>query len=89
MPLLTVTQSGATLPAKNGRKQLTIHNEGPAAVRRGWQPVTFNGTAATDGLLMPAGSTWAAGGHDLDLGGPLHFICAAGQTATLSYEERG
>jgi hypothetical protein len=51
--------------------------------------VTYDGTAATDGLLMPVGSSWAGGGHDVDLGGALHFICAAGETATISYEERG
>jgi hypothetical protein len=89
MPLINVTDEGAQIPAKNGRKQLSIYNEGPDPVRRGWKAVTYDGTAATDGLLMPVGSSWAGGGHDVDLGGALHFICAAGETATISYEERG
>ena len=89
MPFITVTDEGTVLPAQNGRKQLSICNEGPDPVRRGWKPVTYDGTAATDGLLMPVGSTWAGGGSGLDLGGDLYFICSEGETATVSYEERG
>jgi hypothetical protein len=89
MPKLSVTSAGAVVPAKPGRKQLILINEGPSAVRYGWEPIiTANNTAATDGALLVSGASLAFGGRDLDISNALKFITAAGDTATLSYTER-
>lgn len=89
MPLISVTDAGTVLPSKPGRKQLHIHNEGPDPLRYGWEPVvTNNGTAGTDGFLMPVGVPMAMAGRELDIEGALKLITATGETATVSYTER-
>lgn len=89
MPLLAVTDTGAFIPPQFKINQLILVNEGPAAVRFGWEAVvTNNATAATDGALLAVGGTLALGGRDIDLAGKLQFITAAGLTTTISYTKR-
>jgi hypothetical protein len=90
MPIISVTDQGATVPGNVGRKQLHLFNEGPDNVRYGFEDVvTFNGTAATDHCFWPANSPLLLGGPDLDISGQIRVICAAGETATISYTEKG
>lgn len=90
MPLISVTATGTELPASLGRKQILLRNEGPNDLRFGWETsVTNNGTAGTDGVLLKVDDPLTLGGISLDLSGALKLICAAGETATVSYTTRG
>ena len=91
MPLLSVTDAGTEIPGSlTKRSQILLRNEGPDDLRFGWEEtVTNNATAATDGVLLKVDDPISLGGADLDLRGNLKLICAAGETATVSYTTRG
>lgn len=89
MPTIDVDQTGMEIPAKVGRKQLIVRNEGSDSLRYGWEAtVTNDGTAATDGVLLKVDEVVAFAGLDIDPTGTLKLICASGETATVSYTER-
>ena len=86
---IDVTDEQAFIPSMPGRKQLILCNEGPESVRYGWESATTSDDSETDGVLLTAGQTLALGGRELDLAAQLYLICASGETATVSYTERG
>lgn len=89
MPTIAVTATRTSIPAKTGRKQLILRNEGTNNVRIGWESdLTSNGTAATDGLLLKPDDRITLDRKESDISGPLFLVCAATQTATVSYTQK-
>ena len=73
-----------TLLSGDGRFVNRIfRNEGTSSVRLGLVNVTYNGTAATDGLLLASGERL----EDENSQNEWYAICAAATTATVSVLE--
>jgi hypothetical protein len=81
MPFLSVTDAGAAIPSKVGRKQLHFRNEGPDPVRYAFE------SDASEGFLLNINEGLALGGADLGLNSAIHFITDTAETATISYTE--
>lgn len=88
-----IDSTGEYLAVGGGHgNQTRIYNSGPNAVcvlsGTGAQLAIFptdNATANGSGVVIPAGNTEV---FTMQPGGSLHFICLAGQTATV-YASRG
>lgn len=88
---VTVTSTLLTannIPSKIGRKQLMLRNTGENVVYYGWE-ADVSATGGTQGIPLEPDEFIAFGGQDLDLGSELKLICAAGQTTTVNYSQKG
>jgi hypothetical protein len=88
MPTIAVTATRTSIPARVGRKQLRIRNEGTNNARFGWESNITSSGAATDGVLLKPDEREVFESKMIDVSGPLFLICATGQTATVSYTEK-
>lgn len=81
---VAVTSAATLIKASNvNRTVLTVVNEGANPVRIGFDAtVTYNGTAATDGILLQVNQ-----GTEINNTSAVYAICAAALTATLSFSE--
>jgi len=86
--IINVTATQTKIPHAIARKQLILFNEGPNDVRGGWESNLTNDGTATDGMLIPAGSPVAVSGREIDVSGEFFLVCAAGETAKVSYTQK-
>jgi hypothetical protein len=76
------------IPLTSAPSQLIVRNTGSDTVYFGWEPCTVAEAGESQGVPLAPDETITFGGPDLNLNGPLFFICATSGSTTINYTQR-
>jgi hypothetical protein len=83
---IVVTDTQAELPSQP-RQQIVVTNTGSKTAYWGWERTTA-ASGANQGLPLDPGAILSFGGQGFNVGAPLFFICATGETTDILYTQR-